>query len=53
MSAVRVKVNDGFAVYDGEKQVGGGSVVEVDQHLADQLLASGAAEPAKDTPKKR
>ncbi len=42
---VKVKVNDGYAVFDGKQQVTSGTV-EVDAEVADQLLTAGAVDGA-------
>ena len=50
---VKVKVRDGWAVYDGTEQRGGGSTVEVDADTAAQWEAAGWVEPVKPAPRKR
>ena len=52
VSGVKVKARDGYSVYDGTREVGGGKVVQVEDQLARQLLASSAAEPVKENNKK-
>lgn len=42
---VRVKVCDGYAVYDGKAQQSGGQHVEVAADLAEQWIAAGWVEP--------
>jgi hypothetical protein len=43
---VKVRVHEGYAVFDGKRQVSS-RVVTIDADLADQLLVSGAVEPVK------
>lgn len=40
---VKVKVKDGYAVFDGKQQVTSGTV-EVDAEVGDQLLTAGAVD---------
>lgn len=44
MSTVRVRVRDGWAVYDGTAQRGEGETVNVDPDTAEQWLAAGWVE---------
>ena len=44
---VTVKVVEGWAVYDGKTQRGGGETVEVDRATADAWLQAGWVEPVK------
>jgi hypothetical protein len=39
--SVKVKVREGWAVYDGTKQRGGGETLEVDPASAEEWLAAG------------
>jgi len=51
---VKVRVLDGWAVYDGKRQRSGGEQLEVDAALADEWLAAGLAElVVKKAPRKR
>lgn len=56
MSAtVTVRVRHGWAVFDGEHQVNGGELVEVDQAVAEAWIAAGwvtPAEPERPEPKR-
>ncbi len=42
---VKVKVREGWAVYDGTSQRGGGETVEVDAATAEQWIAAGWVDP--------
>ena len=44
---VKVRVKDGWAVYDGKKQRVGGETVTVDAELAEEWEAAGWVEPVK------
>lgn len=50
---VKVKVREGWAVYDGTAQRVGGETVEVDAELADQWITAGWVEPAPKATRKR
>ncbi len=47
MNTVRVRVREGWAVYDGKAQRSGGEQLTVDAALADEWLAAGWVEPVK------
>ena len=53
MSTVKVRVLDGWSVYDGKVQRGGGETVEVDPETADGWLAAGWVEKTSSMPKKK
>jgi hypothetical protein len=53
MSADRVKVGDGWAVYDGKQQRTGGETVETDPETAQAWEAAGWVEPVKASTRKR
>ncbi len=44
---VKVKVRDGWAVFDGHQQRGGGETVTVDAKLAEEWRAAGWVDPVK------
>lgn len=44
---VTVKVLDGWAVYDGQEQRGGGEQVDVDPDTAGRWVAAGWVEPVE------
>jgi len=46
---VKVKVCDGYAVYDGKTQQSGGKQIEVPADLAEQWTAAGWVEPVAKT----
>ena len=46
-ATVKVKVAEGWTVYDGEQQRSGGETVEVDSALAEAWLAAGWVEKVK------
>ena len=50
---VKVKVREGWAVYDGDTQRGGGHTLEVDAATADQWEAAGWVEKISSMPKKK
>lgn len=52
-ATVKVKVKDGWAVYDGTEQRTGGEQLDVDPDVADEWVAAGWAERVKATPRKR
>ena len=52
VATVKVKVREGWAVYDGKVQRGGGETVEVDPETADGWLAAGWVEKISSMPKK-
>jgi hypothetical protein len=52
MTGVKVKVVDGFAVFDGKQQITSGEVT-LDAEQAEQLQAAGVVEPVKATPRKK
>lgn len=47
MSTVKVKVRNGWAVFDGKVQRAGGETVEVDPDTAEQWQTAGWVEPVK------
>jgi hypothetical protein len=49
---VKVRVRDGWAVYDGKAQRGGGETVEVEPETADEWLVAGWVERVKAPPQK-
>ena len=51
-ATVKVKVLDGWAVYDGKQQRSGGEQLEVDREVAAEWVAAGWVEPVK-APRKR
>jgi len=56
MSGVKVKVRDGWAVFDGETQRGGGDELEVPADLAGRWSVAGwveLVEPAKAKAKRK
>ncbi len=46
-ASVKVKVRDGWLVYDGQQQRSAGETVETDPDTAEQWVAAGWAEPVK------
>ena len=50
---VKVTVREGWAVYDGEQQRGGGETLETDPATAAQWIAAGWVEPAEASTRKR
>jgi len=44
MAKVRVRVRDGWAVFDGDVQRGGGETLDVDPDTAEQWVAAGWVE---------
>ncbi len=50
---VKVKVRDGWAVFDGTAQRSGGELLDVDRDVAEQWTAAGWVEPVKPPPTKR
>lgn len=52
MTAVKVKVRDGWAVFDGKAQRGPGAVVSVPADLAERWQAAGWVDPVADPPAK-
>ena len=44
---VTVRVRDGWAVFDGQEQHGGGQQLDVDPELAERWTAAGWVEPVK------
>ena len=51
-TTVKVKVREGWAVYDGTSQRTGGEVLEVAADLAEQWITAGWVERVKTTRKK-
>jgi hypothetical protein len=53
MASVTVKVLDGWAVFDGTSQRGGGAVLEVDSDTAAQWEKAGWVERVTEQPRQR
>jgi hypothetical protein len=49
---VKVRVREGWAVFDGHAQRGGGQTLDVDPDTAEQWLAAGWVEQVKPTGKR-
>ena len=52
-TTVKVKVREGWAVYDGNRHRTGGETVEVDAATADQWEAAGWVERVKTSTRKK
>ncbi len=49
---VKVKVREGWTVFDGQEQRGGGEQLDLDPEVAEQWTAAGWVEPVKATRKR-
>ena len=52
-TTVKVRVLDGWAVYDGERQRGAGEVLDVDTDTVDQWEVAGWVERVKTSTRKK